>query len=745
MSDHDILDLIDRAAIDAPHMHVSASHVVAGGRRKVRRRRVVSAGVATGGLALAGLTWLALGSGSGLTTAPGLEPAGQVWRDDQAVDSGLFLGYQTIDSDQTSHRYDARMIREVAGGPVVLELSDRGSVVEKIPAQSSVPGLDVYAGERMTVAVWVQPDGTMSSVPLVGPYDEGGTSGAGSTVVDDRSLGYAVWPADVMTPPKEIRDVYLMGDDEVVTLSGAEVDTKVLNVAGDDSLFFYDAARGVFGGDERGVFGPFLFDPVSEASVFSINAGAADGTVRVLAVLPTGADHVRTSPSADVGGDAPEVAQATLGGRTVLATVAQKSTSPVDGSSPVFFDLSGQQYDVDSYNSDLFTLDVEGGELMPQTDPLDGTALILADQQDQEVVRLTRDELDQGLVITDSGSSVVIAAQGFDPGSELFSKTRIQLLEGGEGGTTRWVVPVDVAQAIAPWGEPVTFLTLQLSGEESVRAVGVGEGEDIQAWTPTLFDGIAIEAADGAFRPMIDGIALAPAAGTDLGGPSVYAYPDGSAGLILVPGQERDAEVVPIQRQGGSATLAPGLIEASAAVLTEQGPVLVLKVAAVTPADPIVALAVRPASALIDNAVNDWILLPTSVGSSPISTTHVALDPKVVVTITDDLWLLAPTPGSRPDTEPIIGIVDRSLLTSTREGGRTVDLYAVLSTDAAGPTPQLVLADGAVVLDAVVQTLDIGRVWQGAVRLPEDKSLGDLVQGLDLDADGRVNIPLSRP
>ena len=76
MSDRDVLDLIDQAASEAPQMYVAPTHVVEGGRRKVRRRRTAGVGMGLATLVAAGALWAGPGQdllGSGRST----DPAGQ--------------------------------------------------------------------------------------------------------------------------------------------------------------------------------------------------------------------------------------------------------------------------------------------------------------------------------------------------------------------------------------------------------------------------------------------------------------------------------------------------------------------------------------------------------------------------------------------------------------------------------------------------------------------------------------------
>src|SRR5690606_1857576 len=86
MSEHhgpegDVLTLLDRAAADTPPLHLAREDVVARGEQIVRRRRARGAGMAIGGLALAGAVWLGAGAGGGgLLGTQDVSPAGVTWR-----------------------------------------------------------------------------------------------------------------------------------------------------------------------------------------------------------------------------------------------------------------------------------------------------------------------------------------------------------------------------------------------------------------------------------------------------------------------------------------------------------------------------------------------------------------------------------------------------------------------------------------------------------------------------------------
>src|SRR5699024_3732823 len=87
------------------------------------------------------------------------------------------------------------------------------------------------------------------AVPLVGPVDPGGPTTRTGTRLDDESYGYSVWPADVtgFVRPQEVLDVYLVGADDVVAVSGAPVETVVLRAGETRAVAWADDERGAWG------------------------------------------------------------------------------------------------------------------------------------------------------------------------------------------------------------------------------------------------------------------------------------------------------------------------------------------------------------------------------------------------------------------------------------------------------------------------------------------------------------------
>lgn len=62
-SDHDVLDAMDRAAMDPPQMSLAAGSVLSGGKNRLRRRRLAGTGVSLAAAAVAVTAWVGLSSG----------------------------------------------------------------------------------------------------------------------------------------------------------------------------------------------------------------------------------------------------------------------------------------------------------------------------------------------------------------------------------------------------------------------------------------------------------------------------------------------------------------------------------------------------------------------------------------------------------------------------------------------------------------------------------------------------------
>lgn len=635
MSDRQLAELLDRAVHHAPQMHLTGDDMLAAGRGRVRRRRAVGIGGALGAAAIVAALWggLAGGDGTPLGTIE-IHPAGTVWEPGEPVEGTLFSGFQTIDDDQVAHTYDARLGREVTDGPVTLTLSDNGQTVEQIPARSEVPGLEVFAGERMTVAVWTEPGGVVASVPLVGPVDPGGPATVQRTEVGGEELAYAVWAGDVVPLPEVVRDVYLVGRDDVAAVSGTSVEAAVLRAGDERAVAWGDASRGVWGYAVDGQDSPSveqLGHRPAQATMYSYNQ---DDTTSTLAILPEGAELVDVA-LADGDSDS-----TVIHGRAVVLTEARSDDLP-----DVLLTLGAEQVYLAAYLDDLFTLDTVGGgalTVVPAGDTTGGLAL--QERTGAVPVEVSAEELGEGLVVRPVRDKLVVVASGWDPGPAVLSASRVEMVDAGG---PEWVVPDDVAQVSMPDGTLVTLMTVDASDGAEVTGVGHQAGGAVEPWVPhfVLSDGVSLREDGDDLVPVVDGRPLERVDDGSLSGVRHHAGRTAAdVGYLVATGTDPAWTLVPVVKDSdGAVRLAPEARRESWS--SDSWGATVLAVDGSLTAEGrsrVVGLAAGLGTA---DAANTWTLLGAA------SSAHVVIDPGAVVTVApeDGLWMLYPQGSVDPD------------------------------------------------------------------------------------------------
>lgn len=698
MSEPRLTDLLDRAVHEAPPMHLDTETLLAAGKGRVRRRRVTGAGALAGTLALSAAVWGGLvGGGDLLTGPPDLQPATTVWEPGEAVDAVLFRGYSTVDAEQVGHSYDARLVRPELDGPVVLELADHGTVVERVPAQAPVPGLEVFAGERMTVALWAEPEGVVTSVPLVGPVDPGGPAGRqqGPEISGERTA-YAVWPADVdgLTVPDSVRDVYLMGRGEVVALSGAQVESAQLRAGDQRALAWSDPTTGVWGYDVEGQAAPVLQQLSDRPAQASGYVAAEDGSTIGVYVLPEGA-----SLGGLPGGGS--VDSAVLDGRVVALVEARGEDAP-----DVAFRLGQQDHTWQTYHDDLLGLELAGERLsLSQVPGRRGSVELLTASGDRSVLTLDADELDQSPVLRTVDGWPVVVAAGWDAGADVLAAARVEL---DDGSGPRWVAPTDVAQTDLPDGRVVTVLAVDLSGDDQVLAVGRQLAEGVDRWDPPVrAAGVEWRQVDGAPVPFVEG---GPLARVDDGSPGALAHyaegPGATRGYVVLPGPAGNA-FVPLVEGDGELLTAPEIVQQVDEIEVGGTTHTVLTVVGALDGEGGSSLAGVAAQRAGEGAANTWQV----VGDA--SSAHLVLDPGVVVTVGAEqgVWLVHPT-GSVDPAQLQAGRIGQDLALLGSGPGTGSTLVAVHPEGA--PAPRVGVDDGQVepAVSHPVPQLDlVVRVW----------------------------------
>lgn len=465
MPEPQISQLLDRAVHHAPPVHLTGEAMLAAGKGRVRRRRAVGVGGTLAAAAVVAAVWGGLGGGSGLLTGTTeIQPATTVWEPGETVEGTLFTGLQTVDQEQVGHSYAAELSRTSGDGPVTLLLSDADDVVEEIASSTPVPGLDVFEGERMTVAVWREPEGVRASVPLVGPRDPGGPANVQHAEVGGEEFAYAVWSADVVPLPEEVVDVYLLGR-RAVTLSGAPVEWSVSRTAGHRLHAFVGVGRGVVGyavDDEEPVLTQLGHQP---AQVFSSGGLSTDGTETRVMVLPEGSE-VEGTPDEDERGV--DWIATKLHARPVVMVVREDAGERPP--SDVEFTLGGQSWTFSSYAQDLRQLEVEhvaSLEVVAGEEP--GQVALWRDGSSAPEVTFVPLDGEVPTVTHRVAGSLVTVVRRWETGAGVLTESRVEVTQNE---TATWVEPADVAQVVLPNGQTVTLLSLPAEPGSEVTGVG---------------------------------------------------------------------------------------------------------------------------------------------------------------------------------------------------------------------------------------------------------------------------------
>ncbi len=644
MSERQVSELLDRAVRDAPHMHLSGNAMLAAGRGRVRRRRAVGAGGVLGAAALVAAVWAGVTGGDGsLLGTTEIQPATTVWEQGEVVDATLFSGLQTVDEDQVAHSYEARLTRTAGTGPTTLVLSDGGAVVEEVVTYRGVPGLEVFAGERMTVALWALPDGVESSVPVVGPVDPGGPADVKVTEIDGTRIGWTVWAADVTTPPSEVLDVHLVGVDDVASVAGADLQVERLRAGDSRALAWTATGQDLWGYAVEGRE-PSLA-PQSLQPLWPSGAVWSDDRADVgLTLLPEGADLDGPTD------DGSEVDSVDLASRVVVLVEAR------DGASlDLLFTMEGQQYGVDAYSFDLGSLQVADRELWPAEGDEPGS-VELRTAEGTPVVALPAEDLRSGPVRHEVDGAQVVLAVGWSPRAGVLSDARIEV--ASQDGS-RWVAPGDVAQMSLRDGRLVTAMTVPDGEASTAVAVGEQQGDEVERWVPDvrLFDGLTLMMAGDQAELLSAGRPLERLDDGTVAGMRRYASPEDPDVSYLLAEATTPGMLVPLVDDGqGGLQPSPGSVRE--AMGSDDMGVTVQRVEGLAPADPSVAGVAVP---LHDDQepANSWQLLGAGDGA------HVIMDPGATVTVSpsEGLWLLYPT-----------GSTDVDRLAAGRVGGDVVEL-----------------------------------------------------------------------
>ncbi|MCK0112909.1 hypothetical protein MWU75_12240 [Ornithinimicrobium sp. F0845] len=249
MSDRDVTALLERVAAHTPHLDVDVPGVVATGRRRVRRRRVLAGSMTIA--ASAGALWWGVGPGSGLLGAEEITPASVTWQVDEpttvTILDGVTRGGEVAPLTVTKGPEGSSATFVVSGHE------------ETVVGRPMAGGADLFVGERATVLIWRTPAGEPGSVVAPTTY---GSSSLGTVEADGDQLTY--WytlgaadytPRDIVfhdsdrvwTAGGQVAETVELRDGDV-DLTGFELpDLGMIGVADDETLFEVDTTVGVGG------------------------------------------------------------------------------------------------------------------------------------------------------------------------------------------------------------------------------------------------------------------------------------------------------------------------------------------------------------------------------------------------------------------------------------------------------------------------------------------------------------------
>lgn len=216
MSEHDVTRLLVRVAAHTPSLDVDVAGVVTVGRRRVRRRRVVAAGVTAA--ALVGAFWF--GPGPGLLEAGEISPASVSWEVEEETTVTVLHG------ETTGGEVAPLTVTKGPQGTSATFVVD--GVEQTVQGQTMEGGADVFAAEGATVMLWHPPPEAVES-GLVVPTSSG-QGGSGTVEVDGEDLAYwyTVGPYGAGPASYWPEDIVFHDDHQVWTASGQVAETVEL-------------------------------------------------------------------------------------------------------------------------------------------------------------------------------------------------------------------------------------------------------------------------------------------------------------------------------------------------------------------------------------------------------------------------------------------------------------------------------------------------------------------------------------
>lgn len=712
MSERDVLELIDRAAHEAPTMHVDADQVLAGGRRKVRRRATSVAGMTVGGLALAGAAWLGLGGDGLLGGASEIAPAQTTWEvtQDERVPLGpegevLFSGGTRVGDLVLVARPD---------GSSRLEGSVDGRAV-------SADGQDAVGGRAVAydlgpVSVLLHPAVDVPVTLVLGDARE--SQGHGPAQVGGSSVDHQIMVGREVGAD----DVLYLGRDTATTLSGQDAlqdrPTEGLQVWSVPGLDRWGAQLDEGTGAQPGPGEPLLMFGTDrlEAWVGQLPAGATaarlvdPGTGEVLA---TAEWLTRVGDDVFAGGEL-TADQERIGGGVELGYQAR------DGAwVPAAAHVLDER------------LALPGGSEVTMS--VHGTDMV-ATAEKGTTYRTALAQVRGGPLLTtyDQGGPVVLVR-----GWMLGPSDQPRIGARGPDGQIVWTAPHDVALVDqSSLGEEVPLVAVALSEPppDGELVVGTLHPDGSVRESPVVIEsalaGLTLALDDQARpTPQRDGRPLARTS-PEAGAP-VTAWRDVDGWTVVVTEAADAGDLVPVMATGEDWVVEPEALHTRTELTAGDRTFVVAR------------LRDEPVALLQEQAGRWRILDAEEQAEHPLDGGLAVVDPR------SGLWLLVPTQEAAPSTPQISRGGHEALWYPLDDD--TLMVAALVVDQATADGAQLLLAEGA-------RSPESGTAAQGAgpglpegpvlvfftVDLPagqDDLAAG--IRGIDTDGDGVVDVRLA--
>ncbi|CAN5364025.1 hypothetical protein BH23ACT6_BH23ACT6_17110 [soil metagenome] len=288
VTDRDVIDLMDQAAMDPPPMRLAVTEVLSKGQARRRIRRMRQVGMALAAVVIAAVAWVGLGPSIDGALSEDATPVERVeW--DSTVDFEADLNVEPI---FTRPGFQGATVRRPAGlseFTVHLQGAEPEVILEPV-AGDLPPGVSLFVRGGMTLMVSEELYDAPSVVDLSWPQSGAGGSGV---KVTDASAAIHVWVMDAPVEPVQVRDIYWQLPEQTVTSQGESVISESVEVDGQEVSIMVVESTGRWArrlSDES--FGVFTAgDPDAVAM-------AGDG---IVTVLPADA----RSPQFEVSGPLP--------------------------------------------------------------------------------------------------------------------------------------------------------------------------------------------------------------------------------------------------------------------------------------------------------------------------------------------------------------------------------------------------------------------------------------------------------